>query len=69
MKSFINDFKNYKKIRMIGSAAMASIYVATGKADVYKESGTNIWDVAAGVAITNAAGGAGRIKNQKENFR
>ena len=31
----VKDFQNWRKVRMIGSAAMASVYVASGKADVY----------------------------------
>ena len=68
MQSLIYDFKNWKKVRMIGSAAIASIYVASGKADFYKEIGTNIWDVAAGVAIARSAGGNADIKNMNERF-
>lgn len=51
------DFANWKKVRMIGSAAMASVYVASGRADRYAETGTRLWDVAAGLAIVAAAGG------------
>ena len=51
------------------SAAMASVYVASGKADVYKEFGTYLWDVAAGAAIVNAAGGTADIINQRDNFQ
>ena len=54
---------------MIGSAAMASAYVASGKADLYKEFGTYLWDIAAGAAIINAAGGRADIKNRQENFQ
>ena len=68
IKDFIEDFRSWKKIRMIGSAAMAAIYVASGRADCYKESGTNIWDVAAGVAISRAAGGDAYISNLKSDF-
>ena len=63
------DFQKWKKIRMIGSAAMASAYVASGKADMYKESGAFLWDVAAGAAIINAANGEALITNQKDNFQ
>ena len=63
------DFQKWKKIRMIGSAAMASAYVASGKADMYKESGAFLWDVAAGAAIINAANGEALIKNQKDNYQ
>ena len=65
MKKLIERFQKWKKVRMIGSAAMASIYVASGKAEMYFESGTNIWDVAAGIAIAEAAGGKAIISNQK----
>ena len=63
------DFQKWKKIRMIGSAAMASAYVASGKADMYKESGAFLWDVAAGAAIINAANGEALISNQKDNYQ
>ena len=69
MLKMIKDFQDWKKVRMIGSAAMASIYVASGKADLYKEFGTYLWDIAAGAAIINAAGGRADIKNRQENFQ
>jgi myo-inositol-1(or 4)-monophosphatase len=65
----IKDFQNWRKIRMIGSAAMASMYVASGKADLYTEKKTYLWDVAAGAAIVNAAGGEALITNQNKNFQ
>jgi len=68
-KSMILDFQHWKKIRMIGSAAMASIYVASGKADAYKENGIFLWDIAAGAAIVNAAGGLTSIDNLQTDFR
>ena len=69
MLKMIKDFQDWKKVRMIGSAAMASVYVASGKADLYKEFGTYLWDIAAGAAIINAAGGKADIKNRRENFQ
>lgn len=65
----IKDFQNWRKIRMIGSAAMASAYIASGKADLYKEKKTYLWDIAAGAAIVNAAGGEASITNQNKNFQ
>ncbi len=56
-RSMISDFQSWKKIRMIGSAAMASVYVASGKADAYKENGIFLWDISAGAAIVEAAAG------------
>jgi myo-inositol-1(or 4)-monophosphatase len=65
----VKDFQLWKKVRMIGSAAMAAAYVASAKADMYKEQGSFLWDVAAGAAIVNAAGGCAKITNQKENYQ
>jgi myo-inositol-1(or 4)-monophosphatase len=65
----ISDFQMWKKIRMIGSAAMASVYVASGKAEIYKENGIFLWDIAAGAAITRAAGGKISIENMNAQFR
>ena len=63
------DFQKWKKVRMIGSAAIASCYIASAKADVYKEFGTYLWDVAAGAAIVNAAGGKAEITNYRDNYQ
>ena len=65
----VKDFQNWRKVRMIGSAAMASAYIASGKADLYTEKKTYLWDIAAGAAIVNAAGGEASITNQNENFQ
>jgi len=68
-KQMIRDFQQWKKVRMIGSAAMASIYVAAGKADTYKEDGIFLWDIAAGAAIVKAAGGVASITNMQADNR
>ena len=68
-KDMISDFQSWKKIRMIGSAAMASVYVASGKAEAYKENGIFLWDIAAGAAIVEAAGGKISISNLQPDFR
>ena len=54
---------------MIGSAAMASAYVASGKAETYQENGTFLWDIAAGAAIVKAAGGKVYISNLRSDYR
>lgn len=59
---FIAEVGMFKKIRMIGTAALAVAYVASGRADVYSEKGTNLWDVAAGMALVKAAGGFVKIE-------
>jgi myo-inositol-1(or 4)-monophosphatase len=65
----ISNFQAWKKIRMIGSAAMAACYVASGKAETYKEDGIFLWDIAAGAAIVNAAGGLASITNIQNDYR
>jgi len=65
----ISTFQAWKKIRMIGSAAMAAVYVASGKAETYKENGIFLWDVAAGAAIVSAAGGKASITNLQSDYR
>ena len=69
LKKMIKDFQSWRKVRMIGSAAMASCYIASGKADAYSETKTYLWDVAAGAALVNAAGGKAIISNQNDKFQ
>ena len=69
MLIMVKDFQSWRKVRMIGSAAMAAAYVASGKADLYKEFGTYLWDVAAGAAIVKAAGGVAEISNQNNSYQ
>jgi myo-inositol-1(or 4)-monophosphatase len=45
------------KMRMMGSAALALAYVASGRFDAYIESGIYLWDIAAGGFILERAGG------------
>jgi myo-inositol-1(or 4)-monophosphatase len=54
---FIGRVKQFRKIRMLGSAALSLACVASGKVDAYYEKNIKIWDVAAGLAIVKAAGG------------
>ena len=46
-----------RKIRIMGSAALALTYVASGRMDAYIESGVRLWDIAAGGLILECAGG------------
>tara|TARA_B100000575_G_scaffold99961_1_gene79743 strand:- start:676 stop:1425 length:750 start_codon:yes stop_codon:yes gene_type:complete len=69
LKKLILDMQSWKKVRMIGSAAMASCYVACGKAELYKENGIYLWDIIAGAAIVESAGGKVEISNISETFQ
>ena len=57
MKMFWNIIAPFGKVRMIGSAAMSLMYLARGSADAYFEKNIMLWDVAAGIAIVEGAGG------------
>jgi len=57
MQDFWRMVKPYAKVRMLGSAAASLLHVARGSADVYSESRIMLWDVAAGIAIVEGAGG------------
>jgi len=46
-----------RKIRMMGAAALALTYVASGRFDAYIERGISLWDIAAGGLIVECAGG------------
>lgn len=57
LAGFVKAIQQYKKIRMIGSAALSLAYVACGKVDAYWERDIMLWDVSAGLAIVQSAGG------------
>ena len=61
LREFIERVRRFKKIRLIGSAALAVAWVAAGRYDVYFEEGIRLWDIAAGLALVQAAGGAVRM--------
>ena len=69
LNSLVVDMQSWKKVRMIGSAAMASCYIASGKAELYKEKGIYLWDIIAGASIVNAAGGSAEILNMNDDFQ
>lgn len=46
-----------RKMRMMGSAALAMAYVASARLDAYIESRISLWDIAAGMLLVEAAGG------------
>ena len=54
---FIKLAQKIRKPRMMGSAALAMTYVASGRFHGYIESKIQIWDVAAGGLILECAGG------------
>lgn len=49
--------RRVRKIRLMGAAALAMTYVASGRFDGYVEQGIMLWDIAAGGLIIECAGG------------
>lgn len=62
MQSFATLIADWKKVRMIGSAALSLAWVAVDRFDGYSENGIMWWDVAAGLALAGAAGLAARAE-------
>lgn len=55
---FLGLVSSYSKVRMLGAASLSLLQVARGSADAYAEQDVMIWDVAAGVALIEGAGGS-----------
>lgn len=69
LKRFISQIQCWKKVRLLGSAALSLAYLASGRVDGYMEEDIRIWDVAAGLAIVKAAGGEIYCRpNRRVNF-
>ena len=58
LTQFVKQVQNFKKVRMLGAAAIMGTFVACGRFDAYFEDEIMLWDVAAAVALVNAAGGS-----------
>ena len=54
---FVQAAAAFKKLRLLGSAALSLAYVAAGRLEAYCEEDIWLWDVAAGLALVRAAGG------------
>lgn len=62
---FVNNVVGFKKVRLLGSAALSLAYLSCGRADYYHEDDIKIWDVAGGLALVKAAGGRISITTSK----
>lgn len=62
IRALMAHVQQFKKTRAIGSAAIACAWVAAGRSDVYHETSIRLWDIAAGIALIQAGGGAVRMK-------
>jgi myo-inositol-1(or 4)-monophosphatase len=57
LDEYIKPVQLFKKIRLLGSAALMSSFVGIGYFDIYVEDDIMLWDIAAGAAIIKAGGG------------
>lgn len=64
---FRREISPCKSVRIFGSTAMALVYVARGWVDAYQDANIWIWDVAAGAALVEAAGGKVEWNNIQPN--
>jgi len=66
--SQMNMMSRFGKIRMLGAASQSLLQVAKGNAECYSEKNIMLWDVAAGIAIVEGAGGrVNMIKSTKSD--
>lgn len=54
---FLRIIGTFAKVRMLGAASLSLLHVAKGSADAYAEQDIMLWDVAAGLALVEGAGG------------
>ena len=66
LKKFVKQVQSFKKVRMLGAAAVMGSLVAAGKIDAYLEEQIMLWDIAASSAIVNAAGGYVEIEHLQD---
>ena len=57
LQAFIKQAQRFKKVRMLGTAALMGALVASGQVDAYIEDDIMLWDIAAAAAIVLSAGG------------
>jgi len=54
---FFRRMSSFGKVRMLGAASISLLHVAQGTSEMYSEQGIMLWDVAAGLALVEGAGG------------
>ena len=66
ISSTINLFDKFAKVRMLGSASISLLHLARGSVDYYSENKIMLWDIAAGLAILQGAGGHFKLEKTDE---
>jgi myo-inositol-1(or 4)-monophosphatase len=68
-REFWRRVATFGKVRMLGTAAVSLLQVAEGAADAYWEREIMLWDVAAGLAIVEGAGGRISVREAGDSWR
>ncbi len=63
VNKFLDHMESFAKVRMLGAASISLLRVAEGSAEAYMEKEIMLWDVAAGLAIVEGAGGNIKIES------
>lgn len=66
--NYVGQILKFNKVRMLGSAVQSCLHVADGRMDAYFEKDVMLWDIAAGLAIIEAAGGFWRWKEGSREY-
>ena len=69
MSVYTSRMAAYKKVRMIGCAGLSLAWTAGGHMDVYLEDDIFLWDVAAGLALIEGAGGTAHFASVDAGWR
>jgi len=69
LQAFIGQIRGFRKVRLLGSAALSLSYVACGRLDAYTEENIMLWDVAGGCALVTAAGGRVELRRGADSRR
>ncbi len=67
--AYSRRMSSYKKIRMVGCAGLSLAWTAGGMMDLYLEEDIFLWDVAAGIALIEAAGGRAHFTPPDSQWR
>lgn len=62
LKKYAELVYRVRKTRLMGSAALALAYIASGRLDAYLEEQISLWDIAAGRLMVEAAGGRVKVR-------
>lgn len=66
LKLMVHLWPRTQSIRILGSAALALAYVASGRLDLYFHHMVSPWDTAAGILLVREAGGTVKDRNGNE---